>query len=442
MDPVTPGDRNVIYAAPMIEGDYQRPARAAFRQFGGKWSIAPWIASFFPHHKTYVEPFGGAFSVGLSKPPAQREIYTDLDENPCNFFQQLQQYPDALIAAIANAPKTLEEFNGYRQGSFEPLEWAKNYYMYCQLSWMGGGGRWNSGTSSARVNRCSRGSDDHLQMVAARVRNLEILNGSVSGAFVYDSPSTLFYLDPPYPHEARASKDSRHKNHDKSMPRRQYRYEMTDADHIQLSHQIDMIEGMVIISGYDCPLYRELFGDWVTVSKAVRTSARTEAIEYLYLSPTVVNALPPEQIFDFHSIELAPGEGRYAPNFPKKLKSINHLPPEHFSKQTGLKEHLNRLVAECDRIKSEGHIAAPGSYIERYIARRRRKKSAAVEYVYYRLRNPSGEGPKHQNLGKKGSPKYQAATESISRRNQISQLRREIKIVEKQLAKVLKANVD
>lgn len=470
MDAGTDSDPAVVRLDQLLLSTTQKLPRAAFRQFGGKWLIAEWISSFFPAHSTYVEPFGGAFSVGLFKPPSAREIYNDCDANPVNFFRQLKLRPGELIDEIAKAPKTIEDFNGYRQGSFDPLEQARNYYLYCQLSWMGGGGRWNSGTTPARVKRCSRGSDDHLREVVRRIQDLEILEGDAADTFAYDSSSTLFYLDPPYPFEARASKDSRHKDHSKSQPRRQYRYEMTNEDHVQLSHQVKQLKGFVIISGYDCPLYRDIFGDWVTIKKVVRTSARKQAIEYLYLSPTVVEALPPEQVFDFnvgdlvqvvrgcaagqqapirainndleYSIELVSGKGRYAPKSLKKIELKSDLPPEHFSKQIELKEHLNRLAAECDRIRSEGDVAAPGSYIERYIARRRRKKTAAVEYVYWRLRNPSGGGPKHQNLGKKGSPKYQAAAESISRRNQISQLNREIKIIEKQLAKTSKAEAD
>lgn len=470
MDGGTDKDPRIIRSDNLPINKAQKLSRAAFRQFGGKWSIGEWIGSFFPAHATYVEPFGGAFSVGLVKLPAAREIYNDCDANPVNFFRQLQLRPGELIGAIAQAPKTIEDFNGYRQGSFDLLEQARNYYLYCQLSWMGGGGRWNSGTTPARVERCSRGSDEHLIDVARRIQDLEILEGSASGTFAYDSPSTLFYLDPPYPFEARASKDSRHQDHSKSQPRRQYRYEMTNEDHVQLSHQVKQLKGFVVVSGYDCPLYRDIFGDWVSLKKVVRTSARKKAVEYLYLSPTVVEALPPEHIFDFHvgdlvqvvrgcaagqqapiqainydlkhSIELNSGKGRYAPNSLRKVELESDLPPEHFSRQAELKEHLNRLAAECDRIRFEGDIAAPGSYIERYIARRRRKKTAAVEYVYWRLRNPSGGGPKHQNLGKKGSPKYQAAAESISRRNQISQLNREIKIIEKQLAKASKADAD
>jgi len=34
------------------------PTRPALRYYGGKWKLAPWAISFFPKHRTYVEPIG------------------------------------------------------------------------------------------------------------------------------------------------------------------------------------------------------------------------------------------------------------------------------------------------------------------------------------------------------------------------------------------------
>src|SRR5579871_5824996 len=63
--------------------------RPALRYYGSKWAIAPWVMSYFPVHKTYVEPFGGGASVLLQKPPSQHEVLNDLDGEVINFFDQL-----------------------------------------------------------------------------------------------------------------------------------------------------------------------------------------------------------------------------------------------------------------------------------------------------------------------------------------------------------------
>jgi DNA adenine methylase len=53
--------------------------RPILRYHGGKWRIAPWIISYIPAHKIYVELFGGEGSVLLRKPRSYAEPYNDLD---------------------------------------------------------------------------------------------------------------------------------------------------------------------------------------------------------------------------------------------------------------------------------------------------------------------------------------------------------------------------
>lgn len=64
--------------------------RALARYLGGKNRIAPWIISFFPPHKIYVEPFGGSAAVLLNKQPAWMEVYNDLYDRIVNFFEVLR----------------------------------------------------------------------------------------------------------------------------------------------------------------------------------------------------------------------------------------------------------------------------------------------------------------------------------------------------------------
>ena len=87
----------------------------------------------------------------------------------------------------------------------------------------------------------------------------------------YDSEETLFYCDPPYPHEARGDSKA-------------YRYEMTDDEHIELARVLHDAKGQVALSGYHCALLDELYKDWHIhegISKKVH-SVKTERVEVLW----------------------------------------------------------------------------------------------------------------------------------------------------------------
>src|SRR2546428_4031855 len=67
------------------------------------------------------------------------------------------------------------------------------------------------------------GSVEGLPEIVHRLQRVQIENVPAHDVVLrYDSPETLFYCDPPYPHEARGDSKA-------------YGYEMTDAEHEQLA---------------------------------------------------------------------------------------------------------------------------------------------------------------------------------------------------------------
>ena len=100
----------------------------AFIYPGGKVRISSWGTSFFPGHKIYVEPFGGAAGVLLNKAPSPLEVYNDLNSDLVNFFRVLRDKEKAekLIRRLRLTPYAREEYyNCYPMPEDDDIERAR-----------------------------------------------------------------------------------------------------------------------------------------------------------------------------------------------------------------------------------------------------------------------------------------------------------------------------
>lgn len=69
-----------------------------------------------------------------------------------------------------------------------------------------------------------------------------------------NSADALHYIDPPYPHSVR--------NNGAKRIEHNYRHELSDEQHGELSELLHSLQGMVIISSYRGSLYDRLYADW------------------------------------------------------------------------------------------------------------------------------------------------------------------------------------
>lgn len=97
----------------------------------------------------------------------------------------------------------------------------------------------------------------------------------------FDSPATLFYVDPPYVLKTHAG------DH-----RKVYAHELQDADHQALLDQLLEVRGMVLLSGYRHPLYDESLAGWPRVDVHARAQSNQPRVESLWISPSAAAALP------------------------------------------------------------------------------------------------------------------------------------------------------
>lgn len=273
--------------------------RPALRYYGGKWNLAPWIIAHLPQHECYAEPFGGAASVLLRKPPALFEVYNDLDSAVVTFFRVLRERPDDLIRAIDCTPWSREELATSYVGAddCDDLERARRLYIQLWQAWHGHGNEQSSGWryQRAAIARSTKyvlrewNQTEHLNDIAARLKTVQIEHDDALSVIErFDAPGTCFYVDPPYLFSTRSRANRR---------AGRYTHEMTDDDHRALAQVLHGVTGMVVISGYHSSLYDELYGDWLRLERMAVDNAGKRRVEVLWLSPNAAANQQQQRLF-------------------------------------------------------------------------------------------------------------------------------------------------
>lgn len=255
------------------------PARPALRYFGAKFQLAPWVISHFPSHVCYCEPFAGAAGVLLRKERSRIEVLNDLNGDIINFFDVLRNRTDELVRAVELTPYAREEYRRAQEPCEDPLERARRFYVWAQQG-RGragvvepGGWRFMSRDTRGTTPADDFASVEHLYDVARRLTRVHIESADAALCVKrFDTPETLFYVDPPYVAETRGGRWSGSA----------YRFELTDADHRALAEVLHAVKGMVVLSGYPSELYDvELYAGWHRVERealADGTERRTEVL--------------------------------------------------------------------------------------------------------------------------------------------------------------------
>jgi DNA adenine methylase len=231
---------------------------------GGKSYLAEWILSLATPHTHWVEVFGGGLSVTLAKDPeGVSEVVNDRYWQLQNFWTVLQRPElfDQFRRRIEATPfseyewETANEINRLVPPLLltpeEQVARAVAFFIACRQS---RAGRFNDFATLSR-SRTRRKMNEQasawltavegLPEVHARLQRIVILNADALDVFKsQDGPATLFYVDPPYVPETRASKDA-------------YAHEMTVDDHERLLAALSAIQGKFMLSGYQNDLYAE-----------------------------------------------------------------------------------------------------------------------------------------------------------------------------------------
>lgn len=254
-------------------GDVKRPV---MRYHGGKWLLAKWIIGYFPKHRCYVEPFGGAASVLMQKERSYAEVYNDLHGEIVNVFRVLRDSGDRLREAIRLTPFSRDEFVTSYIPSSDPIEQARRTIA---RTFMGFGSNAHNKKTGFRSNSNRSGTTpahdwmnyaDALPWMVDRLRGVVIENRHAFDVMnTHDSEQTLHYVDPPY------VAGTRDKGGD-------YAFEMNDAEHRDLGAVLSKLKGAVIVSGYRSDLYDEIYAGWDRFERSSYADGARPRIEVIW----------------------------------------------------------------------------------------------------------------------------------------------------------------
>lgn len=270
--------------------------RPVLRWHGGKFRLAPWIIGHFPKHRIYVEPFGGAASVLLQKPALPADVYNDLDGTVVNVFRTLRD-PGKAAELERRLRLTLFARAEFEWSYLPPADDIDAAHKMIVRGFMGFGS--DSNTRSCRTGFRAKMSDERAlpsQAWATYMDAMPFFVRRLAGVVIeqipaldlfarYDTEGTLFYVDPPYPHETRSSL------HGRSKRTHGYRHELTTADHIRLLAALKKLRGMVALSSYPNELYDRRLKQWRKVEVASLADGATPRTEVLWLNPACSAAL-------------------------------------------------------------------------------------------------------------------------------------------------------
>jgi DNA adenine methylase len=231
---------------------------------GGKHYLARQIVGLMPPHRHYVEPYAGGLAVLLAKSPEDvSEVVNDLHRDLTNFWRVLrdeaafQSFQRLIEATPFSEVEWTEATHGLTdEPGADPVQRAVGFFIACRQSLAG---RMDTFASLSK-NRTRRGMNEQASAWLTAVEGLPAIHQRLMRVAITsrpalelirreDGPDTLFYCDPPYLHQTRASTDT-------------YFHEMTEADHQELLDVLLTVKGKVMLSGYPSALYDIALSGW------------------------------------------------------------------------------------------------------------------------------------------------------------------------------------
>lgn len=227
-----------------------------FTRMGGKQYLKKRIIPLIPRLgvKTYVEPFVGSGKVLLGMEKFPKEVVNDLDKDVYVMWKGIRSVPLETFKKMDFTPSR-DKFKRLKESKPSSLTQKLHRALYLNhLSFEGNMDSFgdNPTTFKTAANWFKRMQKD-LPAIQERLKPMTILNTDWKQVVrKYDSPSTFFYVDPPY-YEVEG-------------------YGLPDVPPEELYDVLSKTKGQWIMSYNDVPIIRKLFKDYTIKRVTTRYS--------------------------------------------------------------------------------------------------------------------------------------------------------------------------
>jgi len=238
---------------------------------GGKDRIAKKIVALFPKHKTYCEPFFGSGAVFFAKKPSKIEVINDIDGRIVNLFTVIRDKKDEFLEYSKYELYSRENYYKYVETLDKGSDveravkffWVINQTIKGDLlakSWLTGP---NKNYAKEVQNKLGK-----IDLIHKRLKNTIIDNRDFEKIIkLYDSPETLFFLDPPY------IKNNLY-----------YKTGFDLRDHLRLRNCLKEIKGKFIMTIDDTPFIREKYSDFNIINNPIRRQSNQQKVNDLIIT--------------------------------------------------------------------------------------------------------------------------------------------------------------
>lgn len=219
--------------------------KAPFPRVGGKHFQKKDVLKQFPKLETYdiyVEPFMGVGNILLNAPIVKTMIGADTDSNVINFFNDIKRVNQEEINNLNFKPNK-KKFNEIKK-RIEKKEYSKKpidrIYDYLYLLFNSYGAKGNN--YNAEGHNTGITFKKNFNILLNKLKDFKIIKSDFKKTIEkYDSPTTFFYLDPPYYETYSGS------------------YETGNINHEQLADILKNIKGKFLMTHNDTPYIRKLY---------------------------------------------------------------------------------------------------------------------------------------------------------------------------------------